>query len=120
MKKYEVEFYEDEKQYCPIAEWLRELNSVLSKENSSMIKKVYYQIERLENEGVSLGEPIIKKIDDQIWELRPIPNRIFFGVLNANKIVLLHHFRKKTNKTPNREIEQAKKEYKNWIKRGEI
>lgn len=37
MKKYEVEFYEDERGYCPIAEWLRELNNVLSKENLSML-----------------------------------------------------------------------------------
>ena len=84
-----------------------------------MLKKIYYQIERLENEGVSIGEPIIKKIDGQIWELRPIPNRIFFGVFRVNQIVLLHHYRKKTNRTPKREIEQAKSEYKNWIKRGD-
>ncbi|MFA6848656.1 MAG: type II toxin-antitoxin system RelE/ParE family toxin [Lachnospiraceae bacterium] len=34
--------------------------------------------------------------------------------------VLLHHFRKKTRKTPHREIERAKAERDDWIKRKEL
>lgn len=119
MKRYDVEFYEDEKGCCPIANWIKELDRVSSKESRSMLKKVYFQIERLENEGPEVGEPIAKRIDEVIWELRPIPNRIFFGFMKGKQIVLLHHFRKKSQKTPRHEIEQAKREYMNWIKRGE-
>lgn len=119
MKQYEIEFYEDEHGFCPIAEWIRELDRINSKENKSMLKKVYFQIERLENEGPSLGEPIAKRLEEDIWELRPIPNRIFFGIVKGKRIVLLHHFRKKSQKTPKHEIEQAKREYISWLKRGE-
>ena len=77
VKQYEVEFYTDEQGFCPIAEWIRELDRVSCKENRSMLKKVYFQIERLENEGLSVGEPTVKRLDEDIWELRPIPNRIW-------------------------------------------
>ena len=118
MKHYKVEFYEDEKGFCPIVDWIRELDRINSKENRSMLKKVYFQIERLENEGIGVSEPVAKRLDEDIWELRPIPNRIFFGTINGKRIVLLHHFRKKSQKTPRREIEQAKREYISWLKRG--
>ena len=100
MKQYEVEFYEDEQGFCPVADWIRELDRVHNKENRSMLRKVYFQIERLENEGPAVGEPVAKRLDEDIWELRPIPNRIFFGILKGKRIVLLHHFRKKSQKTP--------------------
>ncbi len=119
MNQYEVEFYEDEQGFCPIADWIRELDRVNSKENRSMLKKVYFQIERLEHEGPGVGEPVAKRLDEEIWELRPIPNRIFFGIMKGKRIVLLHHFRKKSQKTPRYEIEQAQREYLSWLKRGE-
>ena len=119
MKQYEVEFYEDEQGFCPIADWTRELDRVNSKDNRTMLKKVYFQIERLENEGPGVSEPVAKRLDEDIWELRPIPNRIFFGIMKGKRIVLLHHFRKKSQKTSKHEIEQAKREYISWLKRGE-
>lgn len=119
MKQYEVVFYENEQGFCQVADWIRDLNRINSKDNKSMLKKVYYQIERLENEGLKVGEPIIKRLDNKIWEMRPIPNRIFFGVLEGNQIVLLHQFRKKSMKTPKHEIEKARREYISWLKRGE-
>jgi len=51
----------------------------------------------------------MKPIDGDIWELRPIKGRIFFANWTDNGFILLHHFIKKTNKTPKREIDQAKR-----------
>ena len=76
-------------------------------------------IEILSRLGKSAGEPYIKHIDGDIWELRPLKNRIFFvGYIN-DSFVLLHHFMKKTAKTPTKEIEKAKKEY-NEILGGKV
>lgn len=119
MKHYEVELYEDGFGNCLVADWIRELDRANSKESKSMLRKVYFQIERLEHEGPGVGEPVAKRLDDDIWELRPIPNRIFFGVMKGNRIVLLHHFRKKSQKTPRHEIEKARREYQNWFNRGD-
>ncbi len=119
MAHYDIEFYEDDRGNCPVADWLRELDRANSKETRSMLKKVFFQIERLQNEGLGVGEPIVKRLDEDIWELRPIPNRILFGVMKGRNIVLLHQFRKQSQRTPKHEIEQAKREYQHWLKRGE-
>ena len=63
----------------------------------------------LSKDGLSLSEPYIKKIDKEIWELRPLRDRILFASLYNNKFVLLSVFMKKTQKTPKKEIRKAKK-----------
>jgi Phage-related protein len=44
-------------------------------------------------------------------------NRIFFFYWKGEKFVLLHHYEKKTNKTPPREIERAQNEEKDFLLR---
>lgn len=73
-------------------------------------------LKMLENNGLSLGKPYIKHIKEEIWELRPLKNRILFATLENDKFIILTYFIKKTQKTPRREIEKAKrylKEYRN-------
>ena len=41
----------------------------------------------LKANGLSLGEPYIKHIDSDIWELRPIKDRILFAYWNNNKFI---------------------------------
>ncbi len=76
------------------------------------IKKINHYINLLEIFGNSLLKDLkAKKITDKLYELRPIPNRIFyFYHSKSNKFILLHGFKKKTNKTPKDEIELALKE----------
>ena len=98
MKKYEIEFYEDKKGQSQIVDWIKELDSNPTKENKSTLKKLYYQMERLEYDGTFIGEPLVKQIEGEIWELRPIPNRVFFATLEDNQLILLHQFRKNPKK----------------------
>ena len=74
-------------------------------------------IQLLADHGTRLGENITKHIEDGIWELRPGNNRILLFFFKDETFVLLHHFRKKTNKTPRREIDRAKAERNDWIYR---
>ena len=62
---------------------------------------------------------ITKHIDEDIWELRPGNNRIFYFFCEDNNFVLLHSFRKKSQKTPHREIEKAKTERNDYLTRKE-
>lgn len=79
--------------------------------------KILAYIGALEQYGTRIGEPFVKHIDDSLWELRPFANRIFFFFWKDNKFVLLHHFVKKSQKTPTREIEQARAKMKDFIER---
>ena len=64
------------------------------------------------------GEPYIKKLNNDIWELRPLRDRILFASWCNNKFVLLSVFMKQTQKTPIQEIEKAEKLLQDYIKRS--
>ncbi|HHE9493597.1 TPA: type II toxin-antitoxin system RelE/ParE family toxin [Haemophilus influenzae] len=51
------------------------------------------------------NQPLFAILDGEIWELRPIRDRILFARLMDGRFVLLHQFMKKTQKTPKREIQ---------------
>ncbi len=54
----------------------------------------------------------IRKLRDDVYELRPGPNRVFFFYHTGSKLVLLHAYRKHGQKTPPSEIDKAVKEMK--------
>ena len=45
-------------------------------------------------------------------------NRVFYFFVKNDTFVLLHHFRKKSQKTPRREIEKAKSERNDYLNRN--
>ena len=113
---YKIVFYQNEKGISEIKNYIDELNENKdNKDNRVRLKKLITYIDLLSEEGLSLGMPYIKHIEDDIWELRPLRDRILFAYFDNNKFVLLTYFMKKTQKTPRKEIEKAKrllKEYK--------
>lgn len=72
----------------------------------------------LQLEGTRAGEPFVKHLEGDIWDLRPLRDRNLFVAWLDGSFVLLHPFMKKTQKTPRREIEQAKRELADLKKRG--
>ncbi len=115
---HKVHFYKDKNGNEPVLEYLRELASKKDKDSRIKSNKINDYIEVLSQYGTQAGEPYIKHLDGDIWELRPLRDRIFFvGWVNGS-YVLLHHFMKKTQKTPAREIEKAKRELADMIERG--
>ena len=116
---YEVKFYRDKNGRSEIVEYLDELKEKGETSKNERINrdKILAYIGALEQYGTRIGAPIAKHIDGSIWELRPLANRIFFFYWKDNKFVLLHHFVKKTKKTPPREITQAQAKLKDFIER---
>jgi phage-related protein len=74
--------------------------------------KAIWEIDLLSLKGTALTQPYVSHIQGDLWELRikfaSDISRIFYFIPLQNKIVLLHGFLKKTNKTPPSEIEIAK------------
>lgn len=60
----------------------------------------------------------MKHLEGKLWELRPLRDRILFVGWVGGDYVLLHVFMKKTQKTPVREIEKARRELEDLIERG--
>jgi phage-related protein len=115
---YEIYFYEDKNGNSPVLDFIETLSQQSDKNSRVNSNKINDFVEALSVYGKALGEPHIKNIDGEIWELRPIRNRIFFASWNNDGFILLHHFVKKTRKTPQREIDQAKRNLKDMKERG--
>lgn len=118
---YNIIFYEKENGESEIWNFLEELRkkSAVNKNARIQYKQITLYIELLQKNGTILPNNITKHIDEDIWELRPGNNRIFYFYCDENNFVLLHSFRKKTQKTPRREIEKAKSERDNYLSRKE-
>ena len=118
---FNIEFYENNKGESPLWNLLEELReqSADNKDSRIQFKQITFYIELLKNSGTQLPENITKHIDDGIWELRPGNNRVLYFFFQNNTYVLLHHFRKKTQKTPVREIQKAKAERTDYLSRKE-
>ncbi len=115
---YDVYFYEDINGDSPILDYLKALKKKGDKNSRLNYEKIQFFIWSLKGRGLQLKEPFIKHIEEDIWELRPLRNRILFVAWRSGSFVLLHYFIKKTQKTPRREIEKAKREIKDIIERG--
>ena len=118
---YTVEFYETRDGQCPVWEFLEDLRikSASNKDARIQHKQASLYIELLQQNGTRLNDNITKHLEDGIWELRPGNNRVFYFFYENNTFVLLHQFRKKSQKTPKREIEKAKSERIDYLSRKE-
>lgn len=115
---HKIYFYKDAKGSEPVLDYINELAKKCDKDSRIKLNKIQDYIQILSEYGTQVGEPYIKHIDSDIWELRPLRDRILFVGWKNGGYVLLHHFMKKTQKTPVREIEQAKRELADLKERG--
>jgi len=115
---YEIVFYKDKNDKEPIKDYIYMLSQQSSKDARIKLKKIFEYIGQLKAYGVSVGKPVIDHITGtDLYELRPTSDRIFFAYWKNNTFVLLHHFAKKTQKTPAREIAQAQRNLEDFLER---
>ena len=115
MAKIEIDFYETEDGKCPVQEFIESLDI-------KMYAKVLRTIDLLEANGTDLRAPYSKFLEDGILELRIKQgsdiSRVLYFFFVGNKAILTNGFIKKSQKTPKKEIELAKK-YKSDYERRE-
>lgn len=116
---YEIVFYEDKNGNSPVYDFMQELSKRADKDSRVNLNKINDYIQVLSEYGKSAGEPYIKHLEGDIWEIRPIRNRVLFASWSGEGFILLHHFQKKTQKTPQREIDQAKRNLKDAQERSD-
>lgn len=106
----EIEFWETSSGRSPVAEFITDL-PIKTK------KKVIQAIDNVETYGTKLvheGKLLIKLVGYDLYELRIQINKIFYRILLVfinTTAWLLNAFKKKSNNTPQREINTALKRY---------
>lgn len=100
----EVKFFRTTHGNEPVREWLRGLTPDVKKTIGEDIKSVQF--------GWPLGMPLVRKLAPDLWEVRSSIRdgivRVLFTVVD-NKMVLLHGFIKKSQKTPQNDLNTAKR-----------
>ena len=99
-----VAFYRNANGREPVRDWLRSLDQDAKKTIGEDIKTVQF--------GWPLGMPLVRSLGDGLWEVRSSLSGSIARVLfttQANKIVLLHGFIKKTQKIPSKELALARR-----------
>jgi len=118
---FEIFAYKDKNGKSPIDDYLRELADEAAKGNKNSrinLQKIRDYIRYLTEHGNQVREPYAKHLEGEIWELRPISNRFLYAAWDGKSFILLHYFTKKTQKTPKREIEQAKRNLSDYRERS--
>ena len=114
---HKIIFYVDRQGKSSLLDYIHELEAFGSKDSRIKLTKIREYVKALSISGTYLPEKYVKHLDGEIWELRPIDDRILFAGWIDGAFVLLHCFIKKQQKTPKREIEQAKRELADFKER---
>src|SRR5438094_1356052 len=98
-----VAFFRTESGNEPVREWLKALPREERRIIGEDIKAVQF--------GWPLGMPLVRKLDTGLWEVRShLPagtTRVLFTAAEG-RMILLHGFTKKSQKTPQNDLELAK------------
>ncbi|MDO8691659.1 MAG: type II toxin-antitoxin system RelE/ParE family toxin [Dehalococcoidia bacterium] len=113
-EEWSVVFYRDEQGNSPVYEFLRGLDGDAQ-------ASLGWAIEQLRMRNVQAREPLVRHLEEKLWELRRESKtniyRLLYFFFSGRRIVLLHGFQKKTEKTPRREIETARARYRAFMER---
>jgi phage-related protein len=99
-----IEFYTDARGKSPVLEYI---NGLSDRERA----KVRNHMRLLQEFGIELGMPHARSLTGHkpIRELRPGAIRLFYFAHTGHRFIILHGFRKKGRKTPQRHIAAAER-----------
>ena len=117
---FEVDMYYTESGRIPVADFIQDLQK---KNQQLAVTRIKDYIDLLKEHGFDINRyksQAIKKVDrnNDIWELRPGDNRVFFFHFTGNTFVLLHAYQQKSQELPPTELKQAVREMKDYKRRA--
>lgn len=108
------EFYLDADGSSPVEEFLSGLDLKTR-------ARFYWSMEQLRVRNVQAKEPLVRHLDGDLWELREESQtniyRIVYFFFTGRRIIFLHGFQKKTQRTPSGELEIARKRQRIFLTR---
>jgi phage-related protein len=111
LSQWRIVFYKDSRGRSPIAEYLIALpvgEQAAAEEAFRLLREF----------GTLLGMPHAKHIGGKLWKLRPGANRFFYFVYVGRRFVILHAYRKQSQKTPLQELAVAERRLVEVLKGG--
>ena len=107
-----LEFYVETNGLSPVEEFLDSLDNKTR-------ARFRWSMEQLRVRNTQAREPLVRHLEGDLWELREESQtniyRIVYFFFTGRRIVFLHGFQKKTQRTPRREIETAQKRHQAFL-----
>lgn len=97
---------------------MKELASRNSKDSRIKLNKLNDYIELLSQQGTRAGEPYIKHLEAEIWELRPLRDRILFVAWIDGSFVFCIILLKRRKRLPDGRLRRPNESCKIWKKEG--
>jgi phage-related protein len=70
--------------------------------------------EEIVSRGLEARGATFRQIEGKLWEIRAGAHRIFYVLSTRNEMVLLHAYRKQSQRTPARHVEMARRRSKEF------
>jgi len=99
---WKVKFFQTARGDSPVEMFIRE-------QDETTYAKILHSIKLLQDSGPFLKPPYIKKLQNKLYELRISGKdsfRLFYTIING-EYYILHAFKKKSQKTPLKELKVA-------------
>jgi phage-related protein len=101
---WSIIFYTREDGSSPVVEFLESLDRQTH-------GRFVWSIEQLRLRNVQAREPLVRHIEGKLWELRRESQTniypLFYAFVSGRRILFLHGFQKKSQRTPRQEIDVA-------------
>lgn len=111
---WSIVFYTREDGENPVAQFLGGLDQKTQ-------ARFIWSLEQLRARNVQAREPLVRHIEGRLWELRRESNtniyRLLYVTLPGRRILVVHGFQKKTQRTPRSEIELAQRRLADFLQR---
>ncbi len=108
-----VYFYKTSQGNSPIEKYIDKLPQADQARFLEIIKEI-------EERGLSAARLIFKPLEGKLWEIKfkvkSVGYRVLYVILEEDLMVWLHAFSKKTQKTPKKELDLARKRIKEVLK----
>ena len=109
-----TQFYRDESGASPVEAFLDSLDLKTR-------ARFRWSMEQLKIRNVLAREPLTRHLEDDLWELREESRtniyRIVYFFFRGRRIIFLHGFQKKTQKTPPKELAIARQRHQDFLRR---
>jgi len=102
--EWSIVFYIDDNRTSPVEEFLASLDAKTQ-------QRFRWSIEQLRLRNVTAREPLVRHLEERLWELREESStniyRLIYFFYTGRRIVFLHGFQKKTQRTSRRDLDAA-------------
>jgi len=111
-----LEFLVDESGKSPVEDFLDSLDVKTR-------ARFRWSMEQLRVRNVQAREPLVRHLEGDLWELREESRtniyRVVYFFFTGRRIVLLHGFQKKSQRTPRGELETARQRQRTFLSQAE-